>query len=199
MFQKEAKEIGAWLSALPAEAISPILDLGSGDVHSMARTRPWIQDEVYAPLISRGVRIIHLDLEPGPGVDLVADILSEDGFALAAKAQPALILLCNILEHVSDPRALLERCARLARPGGYVLFTGPRSYPEHHCPIDNGFRPSPDEVAALIPWAHMLRSQVLATGYHWHEIAADPRRIMARKLRWLFTPYLVSMVLLQRI
>jgi hypothetical protein len=198
MFAREAREIFAWLDDLPLSSLSPILNLGSGSQHDGKGERPWPHTYLFAPLAARGVKVVHLDLAPGRGVDIAADILSDEGRQAARAVEPKLILLCNLLEHVTDPRGVVASCGEILPSGGFTLYSGPLSYPEHHCPIDNGLRPTPEEVAAMAPWATVRRSAILPTEYHWHEIARNPRKLMARKLKWLFTPYLVSMALLER-
>ena len=211
MFEREAAWIGAKLAKIPAEDLSPLVNLG-------ARTeKPWIDALIFAPLRARGVEIVNIDIVDGEGVDLVADIFTDAGFAEVAAIRPRMVLCCNVLEHVLDPETFARRCFDLLVPGGRLLVTVPRAYPHHRCPIDTMFRPDPDEVAALVPDAEMTHSAMLPMGYYWDEVRKRPwilsrqilrapfpflgwahyKRTMS-KLRFLVSPYMVTFALLER-
>lgn len=75
---------------------------------------------------------VNLDLQPLPGVDVVADAHAlplADGCA-------DLVLNLDILEHVRDPRAVVQETHRVLRVGGEVLAFVPFLYPVHYAPTD---------------------------------------------------------------
>ncbi|MDP3172982.1 MAG: hypothetical protein Q8M88_00935 [Phenylobacterium sp.] len=216
MFPTEAAWVGAALSAFDAEALSPLLNVGASTRTFRTEIQPWIHEEIVAPLEARGVRVVHLDLKEGDGVDIAADILSDEGLARAKAVGARALTLCNILEHVVDPADLARRAQALVAPGGILVVTGPRSYPHHRDPIDTMFRPTPQEMAALFSGCEVLLAEELATGSYRDQVRARPwlllrplfrlpfpflgwakwKRSMGR-LYWLFNPYLVSCVVLR--
>lgn len=211
MFPREAAWIGQKLAKIPAGELSPLVDIGASSA------KPWIDELICAPLRARGVEIVHLNIVDRPGVDLVADILTDEGFAKVAALKPRMVLCCNVLEHVEDAGSFARRCVDLLTAQGRLLVTVPRAYPHHRAPIDTMFRPTPEEVAALIPEAEMTHSALLPMGYYWDEIRRRPwilsrqilrapfpflgwrkyKRTMS-KLRFLVSPYMVTFAVFEK-
>ena len=153
-------------------------------------------------------------------MDLTSNILTDEGFAEAKAVGARSLLLCNLLEHVTDPGLLRRRAWDLVEPGGVIVVSVPRSYPYHRDPIDTLFRPTPAEVVALFPaGAEVVSEAVIETGYYWSKVRARPwilaaPRSPARspfpflgftrwkrslgKLYWLVRPYLATMVVLRK-
>jgi hypothetical protein len=197
MFQKEAQQIGSWLDPIPDADLTPFVNLGAADLTFRTREKPWVDREIFAPLRQRAIPVTHVEIHDGPGIDLVADILSDEGRAQIAALQPRFILLSNVLEHVYEPEKMVERCLDMLPSGGRLFITVPRGYPRH-TNIDTMLRPTPEELAAWAPQAKVERAMILDTEYHWHEIFRNPRKAMIVKAKWLFTPYKVSMLLLAK-
>lgn len=195
MFRSEARRIGDWLAQLPDSELSPFVNIGSGTFDFRLRQQPWVDEHIFSPLRGRRIPVTHVEIREGPGIDLVADILSDEGYEKIAALKPNLILLSNVIEHVYEPARMVERCREALAPGGRLLITVPRSYP-HHTKIDTMLRPTPQEVARWAPKARVEQSTILETEYHWHEIARNPRKAMLAKAKWLFKPYTVSMLML---
>ena len=221
MFQREAERVAAKLRGLSPESLYPLVNLGSATEDFRTREQPWIDRLLFEPLRKpvdgQAVQVVHVDLNPGLGVDLVADILTEDGHAQLRRLQPKTVLLCNVLEHVRDPALLVERTLDVLQPGGRLIITVPRSYPHHGAPIDTMFRPTPEQVAALAPGAKLLDGEILATGYYWDNLRKRPWLILRLIMRapfpflgwtkwkrsmmkayWLVKPYLVTIVVLEK-
>lgn len=189
MTRHEAAWIADRLGRYPSDALSPLINLGSSTRNFRERERPWIRDLIFAPLEARGVTVVHSDLRDGEGIDLRADILTDDSFA-RAKGIGARALLCtNVLEHVVDPARFAERCAALVEPGGLLIFTVPLSYPYHRDPIDTEFRPRPEEIAALLPDCRVELQEVIETGSYRDNLRARPW-IITRQLFRLPFPFL---------
>jgi hypothetical protein len=119
----------------PAE----ILDVGSG-------TRA--DREIYQPHIAaafHGHRVNWSDMVRSPGV-LWCDLTNKD--SLWDLPHCELVTCCSMLEHVADVDAAIHNLCSLVR--NWLFITVPYSYPEHHCPIDNGWRPSREELCARL-------------------------------------------------
>lgn len=147
MFESEAVRLREIL--LGQRAVSPLLNLGSSTRDFRERAKPHIQRELFGPLEAAGVVVVHSDLKPADGVDMVGDILDP---ALRRRLEARgfrCILIANLLEHVRDPAAVAAACEEIVGPGGLILATVPSSFPYHADPIDTGFRPAPAELAAL--------------------------------------------------
>jgi hypothetical protein len=183
VFEREAAWIGEHLARQPIEELSPVVNIGARS------EKPWIDRLIFAPLRERGAKILNVDIKDGPGVDLLADIFTDEGFAKVAAFRPRLVLCCNVLEHVEDPQTFARRCLELLEPGGRLLITVPRAYPHHRAPIDTMYRPTPKEVAGLLPEAEMTHSALLPMGYYWDELGRRPW-ILSRQILRLPFPFL---------
>jgi hypothetical protein len=186
--------------------------------------QPHVDAHVFRPLRARGVRILNLDLKEDEGVDLVGDVLNPDFQMKLAAFHPRLVMCSNLLEHLTDPTAFAHACASIVEPGGYLLVTGPYSYPYHLDPIDTLYRPGPDEVCRLFPDLSCLHKAVVADSTYLDDLLsqntskqlirligghvlkfpylllADRERFKARYHRylWLFQQYTSTVVLLHR-
>lgn len=218
MFPAEAEKLCALLAG--RDDVSPLLNLGSSTGDFRLVTKPHIEASLFAPLRRAGVEVVHCDIKQDEGVDLVGDV-TDPAFAdmLAARHFRA-VLLANLLEHVRDRTAIASACERIAGPGGLILATVPQSYPFHADPIDTGYRPSPQELAALFPGSEpiylttieggTLGERLRAQGRSaWREILstamwllispARPRTAAAKlhRWRWFRRPFRVSIALLR--
>lgn len=217
MFETEAAWLETLLRERAVEDLSPLLNVGSSTSDFREIEQPWAERRLFAPLRARGVRIIHLDAREGNGIDIKADILSDDDLPRIRTYRPKSILCCNILEHVEDPTALARRCSEIVGPGGLIFVTVPFSYPHHRDPIDTMFRPSPEALARLFEPAMMVRGQIIDVGESYcgqvkrrpwilfRHISRFPfpfigfkgwKRSM-RKLFWLFNNYKITGALFQ--
>lgn len=59
MLRTEARWLRRELARLSVEQLSPVLSIGSGDEAFRAETQPWIAEEVFDPLVARGVEVVH--------------------------------------------------------------------------------------------------------------------------------------------
>ena len=74
-----------------------------------------------------------LDVYPYPEVDIVCDLTQVNPFRPGSFDA---ILLLNVMEHVYDPRALLDSLAGMLKPGGVILVAIPFLVKIHQAPID---------------------------------------------------------------
>ena len=217
MHRNEAAWLAERLGGFEADALSPILDLGSSTREYREVRQPWIETLLFAPLRRRGVRVVHVDSREGEGIDIAADVLDDEDFGRLKALGARTVLCCNMMEHVASAAELARRCLALVPEGGHIFATVPLSYPQHNDPIDTLFRPSPDEAAALFDGAAVVETQVVAVGSYREQVAARPwilvrhvlrfpfpfvdfgkwKRSMT-KLRWLWRPYLQSCVVLRK-
>lgn len=198
MFKQEAAWIAARLAAIDAADVGTIANVGSSSHQFRTERQPWVDAELFAPLRQRNVPVVHVDLKVEEGVDLIADILSDEGFAAVKTHRPKTVLLCNILEHVHEPDRMTQRAFDLVEPGGRLIVSVPRSYPHHRDPFDTMYRPTPQEVAALVPEATLTEGEILPTEYHWHDIWRNPQKLQRKRALWLFIRYKVSMAVLTK-
>lgn len=159
MISAEARWVGAALAKLPDEQLFPLLNVGSQDAAFREQRQPWIDAHVFAPLRTRGGKVVHLDLAPGDGVDITGDLLDP---TVRAQLRGFRSVLCaNVLEHVPDRERFAAALVDITAPGGYLIVTVPRQFPYHPDPIDTMFRPSIEELAALFPTLEVIDAQVV--------------------------------------
>lgn len=215
---EEARWIGDALAKLPADSLSPLIELGSQTLDYRTREKPHIESLVLAPLRARGVRIVHSDLQSGPGIDISGDLYLPQTRAAYAKVGARALLCCNILEHLTDAPGFARICADLLPPGGYAIVTVPRSYPYHLDPIDTMFRPAPSGIAALFPGFDAVAAEELRSGRYLDDLRGRTARDIATELvriallrggldatharasrwLWLFRHYRISAVILRK-
>lgn len=221
MLPQEARWIGARTLEIGVGALSPMLDVASGTEEFRTLTQPWIDDLVFAPFRAAGGRAAHLDIEAGPGIDLVGDLADPDFFAFLAAEGFRSVLCANLLEHVPEPAVVAGRLVALLPEGGHLLVTCPRRFPYHPDPIDTMLRPTVGELAGLFPGADFVEGEEvpasnLATTYaaralrsprflrraFGHSGAAGVGAAESRPLfdtaRWLFRRLSVTCVVLRR-
>jgi hypothetical protein len=208
MFEVEARHLVELLSRLPADALSPMANIGSGTLRHRSVDNPWIERVLIDGLKAKGIEIIHIDQRDGDGIDLKADLSDEAGIDAIRARHPRAVLCTNVLEHVADLKGFCAALARLVDAGGYLIVTVPRSYPYHRDPIDTMFRPTPEDIAALFPHFTPLVMEVQDTESYWYKLRQRPWLILRQilrapfpflgftkwkrsmsKLYWLFAPY----------
>lgn len=116
-----AKSIERWLNKkLPLGGGARVLDVGCGEMPYRelfeGRCAEYVGCDMYSSLD-------HI-------VKCPADNLSFD------KASFDTIVCFQVLEHVTNPRQVIEECARVTRPGGTLILTAPFIYPFHASPHD---------------------------------------------------------------
>jgi 2-polyprenyl-6-hydroxyphenyl methylase/3-demethylubiquinone-9 3-methyltransferase len=67
-----------------------------------------------------GVARLH-QIETGVSVDY--RLMSAEALAIEAPASFDVVTCMELLEHVPDPASTIDACAKLVRPGGYVVFS----------------------------------------------------------------------------
>lgn len=157
------------------------INLGSGTAASREQGKSYIHQLTIVPLQAKGYRVIHSDIFKAPGVDLVGDIFDPEFQKTLAALNPAILMFCNILEHLPRERRgqVPEILRSILAPGGYVIVTVPYSYPYHADPIDTMYRPGPGELTALFSKFGVVETSVVSCGTYKEEFL---RGIFSKKL-----------------
>jgi len=100
--------------------------------------------------------VVGVDMQPGPGVDLVRD-LEETGDELGVFDH---IECLSVLEHSRRPWILAANLEHMLRPGGTIFVAIPWVWRRHSYPSDY-FRVLPDGIPMLFP---RVRWEQLAYG-----------------------------------
>lgn len=80
----------------------------------------------------RSLQVTSLDIDPGRDPDIVGDIAE---FNFGEKRFDA-VVMCEVLEHVREPRQAIENVRRFLRPGGVLILSTPFIFPLHDQPED---------------------------------------------------------------
>jgi hypothetical protein len=217
MFSNEARWIAKYFSSRSNEAIGTVLNIGSSTADYRERTQPFIDEQIFQPLLQRGVPVIHSDIKADDGVDAIADIMNDSDLERLRRLNAKTIICSNMLEHVPAPAPMAERLASLVPPGGVILVTVPNSFPYHPDPIDNLLRPDASQLGRMFAQLRMVEGSIIEGPTVSQEIMREPSlfpRRVARSLlpfprigpwlsaldwwRWLFRHYKATCVVLSR-
>jgi SAM-dependent methyltransferase len=133
-----AYKIGGIFLRTYAKSGDHILDIGSMDVNGSLRA-----------LAPPDCRYVGIDLEAGPGVDIVVGRISQLPFAPASFDA---IVTSSCFEHdAMFWQTFVEMC-RVLKPAGYIYINAPSKGYMHSYPID-AWRFFPDAGIALRDWA----------------------------------------------
>lgn len=80
-----------------------------------------------------GARVVCIDLEPGPGVDVVADAQRMPGIA---SNSADCVFLVSVLQHLPSPQRAIDEAFRVLRPGGIIYVNVPFIFVYHRDPED---------------------------------------------------------------
>ncbi len=218
---EEAKLLSAWVRSLGLGAGEVCLNVGSSTAQFRQVDQPHIETYFIQPLLETGLQIIHCDSKSALGVDEVGNVLNAKFRSRLRKHGASLLVCSNLLEHLEEPEEFARACSELVIDGGYGIFSVPSSYPYHQDPIDTMLRPSPAELAAMLPGWTVLRTAEIETGSYWQDLRKQrkplsrlvrhairvaapfyrPRtwRANASRLSWLYRPYKVSVVLMKKV
>jgi SAM-dependent methyltransferase len=127
-----------------------VLDVGCG-------TKPY--ESLFDGLAGR---YVGLDMTPGPGVDVVG---SADALPFEAASFDC-VLSSQVLEHVVDPRRVIEEMHRVLRPGGVALVST-HGVVRYHAAADR----KPDDFRR---WTHAGLALELNQAADWAAITVEP-------------------------
>lgn len=100
-----------------------VLDIGGTKLHKKGSFRPPTQKIA-------SWRYVNIDSRTEPDIEADAALIP------LADASVDCFLLCEVLEHLEFPEAVLREAFRLSRKGGYGIITMPFMYPLHADPSD---------------------------------------------------------------
>lgn len=183
MFEAEAVRLREIL--LGRGMASPLLNLGSSTRAFREQAKPHIERELFAPLRAAGVEIFHSDVKQADGVDLAGDILDPAVNAGLKALGFRALLIANMLEHVRDRAGVIAACEEIVGPGGLILATVPSSFPYHADPIDTGYRPTPQALAAAFSGSEAVLAEEVAGQTYREQIGARGSSVLHELARTL--------------
>ncbi|HPM30063.1 MAG TPA: methyltransferase domain-containing protein [Chryseolinea sp.] len=148
MFAEESIWIRDAIAGLESSEIKQVGNIGSSSLVFRTKIQPHIHNNIIAPMEKGGTHVVNIDLKEDEGVDVIGDITSLS-FGDQFSGQFDLVLCTNLLEHVVDINLVVQNLVKSVKNTGYILITVPYKYRLHYDPIDNGFRPTPNEIAGL--------------------------------------------------
>ena len=172
-------------------AYKNIINLGSGNVEQLMKTKPWVSKNVFYLLKKQKAKILHVDAENFPGVDIVQDLSQANSLFFCDKLEGSkLFILANVLEHIPKKAhaELLNKIYSKMKSNDGLIITVPYDYPYHADPIDTMYRPSPNELKKLLP-LKWLEGEILCAGSYKEEfkrmnVFKKTRKIL--KPLWIF-------------
>jgi hypothetical protein len=76
---------------------------------------------------------VSVDVEPGPGVDVVADAAT-----YVPPAPPACVVCCEVLEHAVTAPVIVSNAGAMLQPGGLLIVTAAGAGRAPHSAVDGG-------------------------------------------------------------
>lgn len=177
MLIRESQWLKSVILSLDIKAGSNVLNFGSCN-SAYTKMRPQIEMNIYNPTIAKNLVLLNFDLFPGEGIDIHGDILNDIVHSKLSSYNFSMIYLFNVLEHVEDIKSICDKIEQILQPGGYLLITVPYSFPPHDEPIDNGFRPLPNEVANLFKSCVIVKQNILSDYKYPHYLKRNINRII---------------------
>ena len=147
MFREESIWIKNALQKIQPSKNIEVANICSSTGYFRKVLQPHIHNNVMVPLKDAGWNVLHVDMKDEPGVDLVADV-TKYNFSGKFKNRFGLTICTNLLEHVENIDLVIKNLVDITCNNGYILITVPNKYKIHYDPIDNGFRPTPFEIAS---------------------------------------------------
>jgi hypothetical protein len=108
------------LAGLPRDG--HVLEIGARDINGSLRM-----------LLPDAASYVGVDVEPGPGVDVVAD-----GATYEPRQPPSLIICTEVLEHTPNGQDLIEHAAHVLAHGGWLFVTCATEPRAPHSAADGG-------------------------------------------------------------
>ena len=157
MFEQESVWIKKEIEALDLTNVETVLDVGSSSLNYRTVKQPFIDNNIFAPLREKSKKIFHFDSKKQEGVDIIGEINTIDEIDKTFD----LLLCCSLLEHVAEPDKVADKLMKIINKGGYAIITVPRNFIYHLDPIDTGFRPTPNNLAALFKNFKIIKKHLL--------------------------------------
>jgi hypothetical protein len=189
MNRLESEWVGIRLSAMPDDAIFPMINIGSSTLEFRTQTQPYIEQNIFGPLRTRSDGVYHLDIKSAPGVDLVGDLLDPLFIEKIARMKFRSALITNFFEHISQRQPICDVALEILPRGGYLFLSGPHKYPYHADPIDTMFRPTIEEMHDHFPGTTIIDGGIISSG-NWRQWdVAERGRPLGRTILRLLVPF----------
>lgn len=141
-----------WIASVAPECKPPYLEIGSAQVQGPgASVRPLF-----------GEPYVGLDMEAGPGVDVVSDF-EKEGWYRAGPDRFNTVICTETLEHLKNPTKAVSRLYDALNPGGTCLITVPFAWFPHGFP-DDYWRIAPAGLAEIMVKAGFEDIEVMRGG-----------------------------------
>jgi len=164
-----------------------IINLGSGNVEQLKKTKPWVSKNVFDLFKKQKAKILHVDAENFPGVDIVQDLSQPNSLSFCDKLKGSkLFILANVLEHIPKKAhaEFLKKIYSKMKSKDGLIITVPYDYPYHADPIDTMYRPTPNALYQLLPLT-WLEGEIVSAGSYKEEFR---RMNVFKKIRKLLKP-----------
>lgn len=115
--------VGSWILDGKTHRPELVVEIGSRNVNGSIRQR----------FDGLNVRYVGVDIEPGPGVDVVAD-----GATYSPPRPPSMVVCMEVLEHTPQGAEIVGNAARALAPGGWLLVTCATNPRSPHSAADGG-------------------------------------------------------------
>ncbi len=112
-----------WIASLCSLKDQLVLDVGCGGgilADSMARQGAQV---LGIDLSTKALRVAQLHALEAETPNIQYREISAEALALEAPASRAVVTCMEMLEHVPDPASVVQACASLVQPGGWVFFS----------------------------------------------------------------------------
>lgn len=147
VYRDEAPLLRRCLSDLDLPVGAHVLDVGSSTLEARTIVQPYIDEEIFAPLRERGATITHVDRKEDPGVDVTMDLADPTiDLAHTLGRRYDLVVAFNTLPFAADPARMLHNIVGAVAPSGRLILTAASNYRLMKDPVDNRWRPSPQEL-----------------------------------------------------
>jgi SAM-dependent methyltransferase len=187
MLIAESEWIKKTIQELQLPPGSKVLNFGSQRIN-LLRYQRYIEQNIYRTVALKQWQLLNFDLYPGEGVDINGDITQDDVFSALKEVCLGAIFAFNVLEHVVDRALICSRIVQLLPKGGYLLASVPFNYPVHNDPIDNRFRPTPDELIHLFPSCILVKSNIVVDKSYLFYLRRN-KRVAVKFILRLLTPF----------
>jgi SAM-dependent methyltransferase len=102
---------------------APVVDIGCGSGHKLVQRIAPVTEQWLGVDQPSGIATASATFPEGRW--LAADLATDEAWAEIETHQPGLVLCADVIEHLTDPYALLDRLHALAGPDGLVLLSTP--------------------------------------------------------------------------
>lgn len=133
-----------------------VLEFGSLDINGSVRP-------LFAELVSGGGAYLGIDVQEGPGVDLVAD-----ASAYKSDTQHDFVVCCEVFEHTALWPKIIANAHSLLAPGGVFIATMAGEGRPPHSAIDEN--PIRDWEYYKNVTGPMLDEKLIAVGFSSHKV-----------------------------